>query len=103
MENQDYNLEEPKFKILGSGDKKPSLEEMQKFVGGLVEVAFDDGYTQILCNEEFLLNGSNINYMASAYHNAKVLIQQITNKSRYLKPNPLHGHIMVLQGKSRLT
>jgi len=44
-------MKEPKFKVIR--DKAPTLEEAQKFVGGLVEIVYiPDG--QLLCNEEGL-------------------------------------------------
>lgn len=33
-------------------DKQPTLKELQLLVDGNIEVAYDDGNTQIICNEE---------------------------------------------------
>ena len=41
-----------KTKITRISDKEPSLEKLQKLVGGYIEVAYDDGKTQIICYEE---------------------------------------------------
>ena len=35
-----------KTKITRISDKEPSLEKLQKLVGGYIEVAYDDGKTQ---------------------------------------------------------
>ena len=37
--------------------KQPSYEEVKEMVGGMVEIAYDDGKTQIICNEEGKLYG----------------------------------------------
>lgn len=53
----------PKFEI--RTDKPPTLEEAQKFVGGLVQlVEFDNG-DQLLMNEEGKLNGLPFNNEAT--------------------------------------
>ena len=41
-----------KPKVTYIKDKKPSFEELKKMVGGYIEFAYDDGNTQIICNEE---------------------------------------------------
>ena len=46
-------------------DKKPSLEEAQAIVGGLVQIVIDDGNIQLLVNEEGLLKNLELNKQAS--------------------------------------
>ena len=55
-----------KPKTMYKKDKKMSLEEMQQKVGGYIEVAYDDGETQIICNEEGKLIGLSINDEATS-------------------------------------
>ncbi len=45
--------------------KRPSLEEAQAIVGGLIEIVIDDGEKQLIVNEEGLLLGLPFNETAS--------------------------------------
>jgi len=44
---------------------RPSLEEAQAIVGGLIEIVIDDGEKQLIVNEEGLLLGLPFNETAS--------------------------------------
>lgn len=46
-------------------DKRPTLDEAQAIVGGLIEIVIDDGERQLIVNEEGLLLGFDINLEAS--------------------------------------
>ena len=76
-------------------DKKMSLKQMQKKVGGLIEVAYDDGKTQIICNEEGRLLGLEVNSEATK------IIHKLVCNSWPMSPT-LVGDVLVLTGKARL-
>jgi len=46
-------------------DKEPTYEEVKKLVGGYIEIAYDDGNTQIICNEEGKIYGHPYNRKAT--------------------------------------
>lgn len=48
-----------------------SLEELQEFVGGHIEIVFFDDKTCMVCNEEGKLNGLPINLAATAIYQIK--------------------------------
>ena len=55
---------ETKYKVVGLDEDRPTLEEMQEFVGGRIELVYvDNGH--FLVNEEGLLDGLPINLEAS--------------------------------------
>ena len=54
-----------KFKIIREGDPKPSLEEMQAFVGGRIELILLSNGDHLVINEEGLLDGLPINQTAT--------------------------------------
>ena len=82
-----------KPKTIYKKDKKMSLEEMQQKVGGYIEIAYDDGETQIICNEEGKLIGLPINEEAT-YLWEKVL--------GYSPVDVLVGDCLILTEKARL-
>ena len=92
-------MAEPKTKTIT--DKEPTLKEMQEFVGGYIQVAYDDGKTQIICNEEGKLLELPLNKKATSFWE-----KQLMNSSFY---EPLGGqdfiagNALILQGKARLT
>lgn len=45
--------------------KEPTLEEMQNIVGGPIEIVYDDGKVQIICNEEGKIRGLPYNEKAT--------------------------------------
>lgn len=46
-------------------DKEPTYEEIKNMVGGYIEIAYDDGNTQIICNEEGKIHGLPVNEEAT--------------------------------------
>ena len=92
-------MAEPKTKTIT--DKEPTLKEMQEFVGGYIEVAYDDGATQIICNEEGKLLELPLNKEATSFWE-----KELMNNSFY---EPLGwqdfivGNALILKGKARLT
>ena len=82
---------EPKIKYVE--DKKPSLEEMQKYVGGLIQlIELSDGRHMII-NEEGKLSSDHI-----ANKKATELAKDVLFEGDYIA-----GDAMVLSGKARLT
>ena len=71
-----------------------TLEEMQKAVGGYIEIAYDDGKTQIICNEEGKLLGLPLNVEATRMWGE--LIGTIPN-------DVLVGDVLILTDKGRLS
>ena len=83
-----------KTKITRISDKEPSLEKLQKLVGGYIEVAYDDGKTQIICNEEGKLHGQPFNSDATMEWG-----KLINAEPRDI----LVGDVVILSGKALLT
>ena len=78
--------------------KEPTLEEMQKIVGGYIEIAYDDGKTQIICNEEGKLLGLPNNTEAT-----KIWWDILRENSFYEHHNDvLVGDVLILKGKARM-
>lgn len=75
--------------------EKPSLKRLQALVGGYIEIAFDDGYTQIICNDEGLLGGLPYNKDATEYWRGRV-------HSNVRKYHRLYGDVVILKEKGRL-
>ena len=46
-------------------DKAPSLEELQKIVGGYIEIVADEFGKQLIANEEGNILGLDINWKAT--------------------------------------
>ena len=44
-------MSKPTITTIDKG-QEPTLKEMQNIVGGSIEIAYDDGKTQIICHEE---------------------------------------------------
>jgi hypothetical protein len=75
-------VEEPSVWVFA--EKKPSLEQAQKMIGGSIElIDLSDG-DQMLVDEEFLLKGLDINGMATIVANQRIL-----------------GNAIILQGKAK--
>ena len=56
-------------------------EEIKKMVGGYIEIAYDDGNTQIICNEEGKIHGHPYNKEATDEWN-KLLSNNLISKLR---------------------
>lgn len=76
--------------------KQPSYEEVKEMVGGMVEVAYDDGNTQIICNEEGKLYGLPYNEEAT-----KIWWDTLRKNKMYQHHNDvLVGDVVILEGKA---
>ena len=81
-------------KIHNIKDKEPTWEELKKLVGGYIEVAFDDGKTQLICNEEGTVDGLPVN------GEAMILWASLLG---YPPTDFLVGDVVVLTGDALLT
>ena len=90
-------------------DKEPTLEELQKLVGGYIEVKyldFDRKFTgpdkgmQLVMNEEALIYQLPLNTKAMDYIQ-KLLDNHI--KTAGYKLLPIYGDVVILKGKGKLT
>ena len=80
--------------------KKPTLKEMQDIVGGYIELVYDDGHTQIICNEEGKLLGLPINKEAT-----DIWLELLEEGGGYIVYNysdVLVGNILMLNGEARM-
>ena len=76
-------------------DKELSLSELQKLVGGYIQVAYSDDERQIVCNEEGKLMGLPINREATKYwHDC------LSENAFYEMPDVLMGDVVVLTDKA---
>ena len=66
-------------------DKKPSLEEAQAILGGLVQIVIDDGNIQLLVNEEGLLKNLELNKQASLMAGQTLVGPAIILKGGFLR------------------
>ena len=74
-------------------DKAPTLEEMQKFVGGYIEVVYAPNGDQIVLDEEGRLKDKEVNIEATEYW----LGEDWDGVS-----NNILGDVLILKGKARL-
>ena len=79
-------------------DKEPTYEEIKKLVGGYIEVAYDDGNTQIICNEEGKIHGHPFNKEATDEWN------RLLSKHKFYEHNTdvLVGDVVILTGEALL-
>jgi len=94
-----------KVKTIYRDDKEMSLKEMQDAVGGSIQLAHDDGETQIICNEEGKLKGLPENEEAT-----NMWWDMLDKKAKSLQIDLdtvtydyLVGDVLVLTGKARMT
>ncbi len=79
-------------------DKATSFEELKKLVGGYIEIAYDDGKTQIICNEEGKLLSLPYNIEATKFWDDLLRKRNPeTNNS-----DILNGDIVILTGDGLL-
>jgi hypothetical protein len=78
-------------------DKEPTYESIKQMVGGYIEVAFDDGNTQIICNEEGKIHGLPVNQEAT-----KEWSKLLGKNSFYEMPDILVGDCVILTGEALL-
>ena len=79
-------------------DRELSLADMKVAVDGWIEVAFDDGETQIVCNEEGKIMGLPENEEAT-----KLWYKKHHETSGVPMNDVLVGDVLVLTGKARMT
>ena len=80
-------------------DKEPSLQELQKLVGGYIEM-HNIGNTHLIVNEEAKIVGLPINKEAMT-ECQKILNSNI--KTSHLRISDIHGDAVILKGKAKLT
>ena len=74
-------------------DKAPTLKEMQKFVGGYIQVVTAPNGDQIVLDEEGRLKGKNINKEASEHWLGDDWDSEYNN---------IVGDVMILKGDGRM-
>ena len=95
-------MEIPQTKVIA--DKKPTLKEMQDFVGGYIQVVNGADGSQIIINEEGKIHGLPINVVATTFY----LGEDWDNDTSAMVHNDrlldvLVGNAMILKGKARLS
>ena len=76
-------------------DKEPTLKEMQKFVGGYIQVVQAKNGDDIVFNEEGRIFGLPINYEASEHWLGRGQYDDLYNN--------ILGNALILKGKARLS
>ena len=76
-------------------DKEPTLKEMQKFVGGYIQVVQAKNGDDIVFNEECRIFGLPINYEASEHWLGRGQYDDLYNN--------ILGNTLILKGKARLS
>ena len=89
------------MKTIYRDDKEMSLKEMKDAVGGSIQLAYDDGKTQIICNEEGKLKGLPENEEATDLWNEK--LDEFNTNPNFVNSDYLVGDVLVLTGKARMT
>ena len=88
----------PQTKVIS--DKKPTLKEMQDFVGGYIQVVTGvNGNEDIVINEEGKMNGLPMNVVATTMW----LGEDWDDDTSALVHDVLVGNAMILKGKARLS
>ena len=80
-------------------DKEPTLKEMQKFVGGYIEVVQEKNGDDIVINEEGRIFGLPINHEASEHWLGKGQYNEIEGWGG----TNILGNALILKGKARLS
>ena len=85
-------------------NKKLELKELQDLVGGPIQVAYDDGKHQIICNEEGKMMGFQFNKDATIKWRDMALDCGDHNMVEWLEQGHdyLAGDILILSKKARL-
>ena len=73
-------------------DKAPSLEELQKIVGGYIEIVADEFGKQLVVNEEGNILGLDINWVATKEYN-----------DYFGKPGMILGDAVLLEKNARIS
>ena len=91
-------MSEPKTKYID--DVEPTLEEMQKFVGGYIEVVTSaDTNSQIVLDEEGKLKGKPINKEATELYVGEAMDDTCAGWDF----DVIVGDVMILSGDARLS
>ena len=84
---------------LDDKDGKPTLKELQKFVGGYIEVLTSaDGQKQIVIDEEGKLKGKPINYDATEEY----VGEEYDDTNAMWTYDVIVGDAVILSGKAKL-
>ena len=78
-------------------ETKLSLKDMQDYVGGYIELVYDDGDTQIVCNEFGKIKGMPENEEAT-----RMWYRKHHEKSGVPIQDVLVGDVLILKGKARM-
>ena len=73
-------------------DRKPSLDELQKMVGGYIEIVAEKYEKQLIANEEGNVLGLNINWVATKEYN-----------DYFKKPGMILGDAVLLEKNARIS
>ena len=83
-------------------DKPMTLKEMQDAVNGTIQLVFDDGDTQIICNEEGKLMNLPENERATYIWWDKQKEQGSNAWDKEMDWDYLVGDVLILKGKARM-
>lgn len=108
LKNAERKIKEAQIKFKGikspqtiyKNDKPMTLKEMQDAVGGQIELAYADGETQIVCNEEGKIKGLPENEEATDLWNEK--LDKMNSNPNFINSDYLVGDVLVLTGKARM-
>lgn len=81
-------------------ETKLSLKDMQDYVGGYIELVYDDGDTQIVCNEEGKLTGMLENKEATDLWNDA--LEKFNTNPNFVNSDYLVGDVLILKDKARM-
>ena len=90
-----------KPKTIHIKDKKPSLKELQTLVGGYIEILYDNGKIQMICNEEGKLFNLPYNNKATDLW-YKLLKEDKVKYTFSIFGDELVGDVVVLYDKARI-
>ena len=82
-------------------DRELSLKEMQDIVGGMIQVAYDDGKMQIICNEEGKMFDLPLNKKATEILHDK--LSKFNSNPNYEPQDYLVGTVLILRDKALMT
>ena len=115
LKNAEREIKEAQIKFKGikspqtiyKNDKPMTLKEMQDAVGGQIELAYADGETQIVCNEEGKIKGLPENEEATDLWNEKLdkwneKLDKMNSNPNFINSDYLVGDVLVLTGKARM-
>ena len=89
-------MEKTETKIIS--DRELSLKEMQDIVGGMIQVAYDDGKMQIICNEEGKMFDLPLNKKATEIWHDK--LSKFNSNPNYEPQDYLVGTVLILRDKA---